>query len=133
MTTPGFSSKIPVEIILTDEVILEGELRSVLSPRTVEKILKVLPVTSRIHLWKKELYFEIGIQMGSEKAVSSCNAGDIAYWPQGDAICLFFENMMPYGKVNPIGNFTTPNFDEVFESLRSGMGIRFRLKTSESS
>ena len=128
MTSSGFSSKVPIEFILGDKVILEGELRSVLSPRTIEKILKVLPVKSRIHLWKKEIYFEIGIRMGSEKAVSSCKAGDIAYWPQGDAICVFFENMTPAGKVNPIGQITTTNFEEMFESFSSGMGISLRQK-----
>lgn len=128
MNAPKFSSQISIEFSLSNNVVLEGELRSVLSPRTIDKILKVLPVNSRIHLWKKELYFEIGIRMGSEKSISTCNAGDIAYWPQGDAICLFFEKMVPYGNVNPIGQIKTKGFDEVFETLRSGMPITFRKK-----
>ena len=126
MKDPEFSSKIPVEFILSEDLIIEGVLRSVLSPRTIEKILKVLPINSRVHLWKKEIYFEIGIRMGSEKAVSSCQAGDIAYWPQGDAICLFFEDMTPYGKVNPLGQISSDNLTEIFASLRSGMPISFR-------
>ncbi len=130
MNNPEFTSKTPVEFVLSSNVILEGELRSVLSPRTVEKILKILPMNSRIHLWKKELYFEVGIRMGSEKAISSCNAGDIAYWPQGDAICLFFDNMKPYGKVNPVGKITSNTYVTVFEALRSGMPISFRKKTT---
>ncbi len=130
MNNPEFTSKIPIEFVLSNDVILEGELRSVLSPRTIDKILKILPVNSRIHLWKKEVYFEVGIRMGSEKEVSSCNAGDIAYWPQGDAICLFFENMAPHGKVNPIGQITLNNLDEIFNTLRSGMPISFRQKTT---
>jgi len=130
MNSPEFSSKIPIEFVFSNDIILEGELRSVLAPRTIEKIVKILPKNSRIHLWKKELYFEVGIRMGSEKAVSSCNAGDIAYWPQGDAICLFFEKMAPYGKVNPIGHITTINLQEIFESFRSGMPISLRQKAT---
>ena len=130
MKTPGFSSKILIEFVLSNNEIVEGELRSVLSPRTIDKIFKILPVTSRIHLWKKELYFEVGIRMGSEKAVSTCTAGNIAYWPQGDAICLFFEDMTPAGKVNPIGQITTSNLKEIFDSLRSGMGIILRQKAT---
>ncbi len=109
---------------------MEGELRSILSPRTIDKILKVLPINSRIHLWKKEIYFDIGIRMGSEKAVTSCEAGDIAYWPQGDAVCIFFENMTPAGKVNPLGKITPIDFEEFFTALRSGMPITFRLKST---
>jgi hypothetical protein len=123
MKNPEYPSKIPIKFILDNRLFLEGELRNVLSPRTIEKITKILPIKSRIHLWKKELYFEVGIRMGSEKAVSSCNTGDIAYWPQGDAICLFFDNMTPYAKVNPIGQITSINLAEIFEALRSGMSI----------
>ncbi len=71
--------------------------------------------------------------MGSEKAVSSCEAGDIAYWPQGDAICLFFDTMTPYGKVNPIGQFTGINYESAFEHLRSGMSAVLRQKSSSDS
>ena len=128
MKDPEFTSKISVEFILSEDLIIEGELRSVLSPRTIDKILKALPLNSRVHLWKNEIYFEIGIRMGSEKAVSSCKAGDIAYWPQGDAVCLFFEDMTPYGKVNPLGQISSDNLTEIFTSLRSGMPISFRKK-----
>jgi hypothetical protein len=68
--------------------------------------------------------------MGSEKAVSSCEAGDIAYWPQGDAVCIFFEKMTPAGKVNPLGKISSIDFEEVFASLRSGIPIAFRLKST---
>jgi hypothetical protein len=130
LTSPKFSSKIPIEFIIGNDISIEGELRSVLSPRTLEKILKILPIKSRIHLWKKEFYFEIGIRMGSEKAVTSCDAGDIAYWPQGDAVCLFFEKMKPYGKVNPIGHILTTDLEGIFKDLRSGMSVIFRQKIS---
>jgi hypothetical protein len=122
------SPTIGVEIIINNDISLEGELRSILSPRTIDRILPKLPITSRIHLWKKELYFEIGIRMGSEKAVSTCNAGDIAYWPQGDAFCLFFEEMTPFNKVNPLGQFEKVSFDTIFSKIQSGMPVVLRKK-----
>jgi hypothetical protein len=125
-----FTSKTTIEFVLSGNQIIEGELRSVLAPRTIDKILKVLPINSRIHLWKKEIYFEIGIRMGSEKALTSCEAGDIAYWPQGDAVCIFFEDMAPAGKVNPLGKIAPIDFEEVFASFRSGMPISVRLKST---
>ncbi|MFX1343165.1 MAG: cyclophilin-like family protein, partial [Promethearchaeota archaeon] len=101
MNASTLTPKIPVEIIINNDIKLEGELQSILSPRTIDRIVPKLPIASRLHLWKRELYFEIGIRMGSEKSVSTCNAGAIAYWPQGDAVCLFFEEMTPFNKVNP--------------------------------
>lgn len=129
MEKSTLSPRIPVEFIIGNDLILEGEIRSILSPRTIERILPILPIQSRIHLWKKELYFEIGIRMGSEKAISSCDAGAIAYWPQGDAICLFFEKMTPYSKVNPIGQLSKVDFKPIFSQIKSGMPIILRLKS----
>ncbi len=128
MNTSELSPTIAIEIIINNDISLEGELRSILSPRTIDRILPKLPITSRIHLWKEELYFEIGIRMGSEKAVAACNAGDIAYWPQGDAICLFFTAMTPFNKVNPLGQFTNVDYESVFKQIRSGMPVVLKEK-----
>ena len=128
MDQSEFTTRSPVEFILPDNLVLEGELRSVSSPRVVERILARLPIQSRIHLWKKEFYFEIGIRMGLEKAVSSCKAGDIAYWPQGDAVCLFFDEMSPFSKVSPIGQFSLSDYNEVFGQVQSGTPITMRQK-----
>lgn len=128
MEQSEFTTRTPVEFILPDNLIIEGELRSVFSPRVIERILASMPIQSRVHLWKKEFYFEIGIRMGLEKAVSSCKAGDISYWPQGDAVCLFFDEMTPYSKVSPIGQFNLSDFDEVFGKIRSGTPITMQQK-----
>lgn len=128
MEKTEFTTRTPVEFVISENLVIEGELRSVLSPRLVERMLSVMPIQSRIRLWKKEFYFEIGIRMGLEKAVSLCKEGDIAYWPQGDAVCLFFEKMTPYSKVSPIGHFTLSDYEEVFGQVRSGMTIIMRQK-----
>jgi hypothetical protein len=127
-----FVSRIPIEFVISNDLTLTGELHRVLSPRTIDRLLSKMPVNSRIHLWKKELYFEVGIRMGAEKAVTKCNGGDIAYWPQGDAVCLFFQTMTPYSKVSPLGQFTSVDFEKTFEKLHSGMPIKIRqIKSSE--
>ena len=124
MTEKELESNILVQFKIGDSLILEGNLRHVLAPRTIDRILKILPITSRIHLWKDEIYFEIGAKMGAEKSIPKCNAGDLAYWPQGDALCIFFKDMTPYSSVNPIGQLTTPNFEAEFAKIRSGLGIQ---------
>ena len=130
MGNSTFVSRIPIEFIIGNDLVLTGELNSVLSPRTIDRLLKKIPINSRIHLWKKELYFEVGIRMGVEKVAETCNAGDIAYWPQGDAVCLFFQTMRPFSKVSPLGQFTSVDFKKVFEQIHSGMMIKIRKTTS---
>ena len=103
MANSALSSKIPIQFKIEDVLTLDGELRTVLAPRTIERILALTPISGRLHLWKQEIYFEAGVKMGAEKSKTSCKAGEICYWPQGDAICIFFEDLTPYSKVNPIG------------------------------
>jgi hypothetical protein len=125
MTESEFSSRIPVEFRIESVCTLNGELRTVLAPRTVGRILSLLPIDSRLHLWSQEAYFGIGARIGLEKAVTQCKCGDLAYWPQGDAICLFFRDMMPLSKVNPIGRISTSALERVFERIKTGVMIRF--------
>lgn len=125
MTESEFSSRIPVEFRIENVCTLNGELRTILAPRTVGRILSLLPIDSRVHLWSQEAYFGVGARIGLEKAVTQCKCGDLAYWPQGDAICLFFKDMAPLSKVNPIGRISTSALERVFERVKTGMMIRF--------
>lgn len=49
-----------------------------------------LPLTSKAHVWGKEIYFEIPVRIGLENSRELVSFGDVGYWPQGNAICLFF-------------------------------------------
>lgn len=118
-------AEIKIKIEVGNDVILEGLLRTVLAPRTVNRVSSLLPIISRAHVWKEEVYFEINAQMGLEKATMQMKAGDIAYWPQGDAICIFFHAMNPISKVNPIGELLPTNYEETFSKIKSGMPVKF--------
>jgi hypothetical protein len=41
-----------------------------------------------------------------EKATRKIEKGDIAYWPLGDAVCVFHDSVEPYSDVNVIGRIT---------------------------
>ena len=125
MTESEFPSRIPVEFTIENVCTLNGELRTVLAPKTVGRIISLLPINSRLHLWNQEAYFGVGARIGPEKAVMQCKSGDLAYWPQGDAVCLFFKDMTPFSKVNPIGRISTTALEGVFERIRTGTMIRF--------
>ena len=99
-------SRIPIKLIIENIGETEGELIRHLAPRTVDAILKKLPVEGRAALWKEEIYFEIPVAAGAEKAKPTVKKGDLAYWPMGKALCVFYGESQPYSAVNIIGQIT---------------------------
>jgi len=115
-------SRIPIKIIVEGLGEAEGELIRHLAPRTVDAIANRLPIEGRAALWKEEVYFEIPVKMGEEKAKATVETGTIAYWPMGSAICIFYGSSQPYSPVNIIGKVTKNH--EMFRQVKSGMKIR---------
>ena len=115
-------SRIPIKIIVEGLGEAEGELIRHLAPRTADAIANKLPIEGRAALWKEEVYFEIPVKMGEEKAKATVETGTIAYWPMGSAICIFYGSSQPYSPVNIIGR-VTKNL-EMFRQVKSGMKIR---------
>jgi hypothetical protein len=97
-----------VEVVFKMEGVGEakGVLKRFLSPKTVDAILRALPIHSRAVVWKEEVYFETPVKAGLEKPKSEVEAGDIAYWPLGSAVCVFYGKSQPYSPVNLIGKVT---------------------------
>jgi hypothetical protein len=82
----------------------EAELIRVKSPLTAESIWRAVPLSGKASVWMDaEVYFPAGIKRGLEKATRKVEEGDIAYWPLGDAICVFYGKIEPYSDVNVIG------------------------------
>ena len=100
----------------------EGELVRFLAPRTIDMILRKLPIEGRAALWKEEVYFETPIKMGEEKAKGNVENGTIAFWPMGSAVCIFYGASQPYSPVNVIGKITGDL--ELFRQVKSGTKIR---------
>ena len=115
-------SRIPIRIMIEGIGEAEGELIRHLAPRTVDAIVNKLPLEGRAALWKEEVYFEIPVKMGEEKAKATVETGTIAYWPMGSALCIFYGSSQPYSPVNVIGK-VTKNL-EMFRQVKSGMKIR---------
>ena len=53
-------------------------------------IQDVLPISARCQKWGKEIYFPIPVDMANEGGQEVVELGDVAYWPPGKALCLFF-------------------------------------------
>ena len=94
------------------------ELDDAFSPKTCKDILDSLPFSVNAHLWGEEIYTdESPISQPEENAKDLVDLNDVAYWPSGKAICLFFGptpigkkgEIKPYSPVNVVGKITDPD------------------------
>jgi hypothetical protein len=58
--------------------------------RTAQAIWETLPIKGRINLWGDEIYFSIPLSLELEAGQELVNIGDLGYWPDGNAFCIFF-------------------------------------------
>ena len=59
--------------------------------RAARAFWKQLPIETKASTWGHEIYFPVPIELASTKDDKDVVAmGDIAYWPPGSAVCIFF-------------------------------------------
>ena len=121
-------SHIKIKFLIENLGEAEGELVRFLAPRTIDTIVRKLPIEGRAALYKEEVYFEIPIKMGEEKAKSTVEEGTIAFWPMDGALCVFFGKSQPYSPVSILGKVTS-NL-EIFKQVKSGSTIKVQLVTA---
>ena len=122
MTTEEDVSRIKIRFRIEGLGEAEGEFVRFLAPRTVDTLVRKLPIEGRAALWKEEVYFEIPVKMGEEKAKPTVETGTIAFWPMGGAICIFYGQSQPYSPVSILGKITK-NL-ELFKQVKSGTTIK---------
>lgn len=57
---------------------------------TANAIWLALPFEAYVNVWGEEIYFEIPVDMSIENGRTQMKVGEVAYWPTGNALCLFF-------------------------------------------
>lgn len=71
---------------------------------TAQKIANSLPIRGSFNTWGDEIYFSIPVEADLDKsAKEEVEVGDLGYWPEGSAFCIFFgpTPMSPKGKIVP--------------------------------
>jgi hypothetical protein len=127
LSAEGDISRIKVKFIIENLGEAEGELVRFLAPRSIDTIVRKLPVEGRAALYKEEVYFETSLKMGEEKAKPTVEQGTIAFWPMGSALCVFYGKSQPYSPVSILGKVTS-NLD-LFKQVKSGTKIMVALAT----
>lgn len=95
--------------IRVGDVTLQGELNE--SP-TASLIWKALPMEGTGNRWGEEIYCAIPVKAElDDTARAVVERGDLGYWPQGQALCIFFgptpvsrgDEIRPASPVNLVG------------------------------
>lgn len=96
----------------------EAELLENERPKTCEAIWNALPVEAELEIWKEEVYFELPVKIPLENPTPKTVAGDVCYWPNGPALCIFFGGSQP---ISPVTTFAKIESGlEKFCKLRGG-------------
>lgn len=82
---------------------------------TADALYLALPLEAYVNVWGEEIYFEVPVSMKLEKGRKVLEVGEVAYWPQGEAFCLFFgptpvsKGASPeaYSPVSPLGRIVS--------------------------
>ncbi|NIA07814.1 MAG: hypothetical protein GWP14_09330 [Actinobacteria bacterium] len=122
--------------IISGEVELIAELND--SP-SVQALVDILPLELRMSRWGDEYYGDCGLDVKEEpQARTLMKVGELAVWPPGSALCIFFgstpastgDEPVAASKVNPIGRVNSQL--EPLKKLGSSIKVRVELaKTSQ--
>lgn len=103
--------------ITAGEVQVTGEL---FDTATAEAILEALPITGQGQRWGGEIYFSIPVSAELEAdARDVLEAGELGYWPTGNAFCIFF-GKTPASQADEIRSASDVNvFGRISQDLTS--------------
>jgi len=107
------------------------------SPKTVQAILSKLPIEVNINRWGDELYTEkTRVVEKEENAKRQVKLFDVAYWPEGNALCLFYGptpiseegKILAYSPVNIVGRIIPDNDEKesVLKRIKNSTKVVFK-------
>lgn len=93
-------------------------------------IWQALPLQARANTWGEEIYFSIPVKTKIENPQEIVERGDLGYWPEGPAFCIFFGptpissrgEIRPASSVEIVGKFSGD--PKEFQKVKSGQTIK---------
>jgi len=109
------------------------ELDDALSPKTFKAILENLPIEFSINKWGEELYTDrttIAVEQ-EDNAKTEVNKLDVAYWPEGNALCLLYgpTPISKNGKTlaySPVNIVDSSNKDDILNQIKEQAKVIIR-------
>lgn len=111
-----------------ENISIEAELND--SP-TSKDLINLLPIEGISQIWGEEIYFSTSINRENDDwAKETVELGDIAFWPPGNAICLFFgktpvsqgDEIRPASPTNVMGKIVGDL--EILKTVNSGDKVK---------
>jgi uncharacterized protein len=96
---------------------------------TADLIWAACPIRSVAKTWGDEIYFDTPVETEGEDLQATVELGDLAYWPPGQAFCIFFgPTPMSSGTeirpASPVSVFGRLEGDPmIFKPVRGGAAI----------
>jgi hypothetical protein len=97
--------------------------------KTAEAIWQALPLKAKASTWGDEIYFAIPVKIELKNGQEVVNLGDLGYWPEGNAFCIFFgptpvskgREIRPASAVNIFGKLIDD--PKVFQKVKRGESV----------
>ncbi len=104
--------------------------------RTARSLFGILPLKATANTWGDEIYFDFPLNMEIEDGREVVEMGDVAYWPDGPCLCLFFgrtpasrgHEIRAASPVTILGRIVGD--PKVLKSVRSGADVTVEKVTS---
>ncbi len=125
-----------IQVKISNSLLIILELDDTNSPKTVNDFIEKLPFSVDLNVWGDEIYTsQSPITQPEENAKSLVQLNDVAYWPTGKAICLFYGStpignpgeITPASPVNVLGKIISP--DKSILNNADGKSATFSLKS----
>lgn len=75
--------------LVSGDIVLEGRITDE-NPQTAEVVLDSLPIEGEAIRWGDEFYFATALEIPEENGRQDIEVGEVAFWPAGKAIAVFF-------------------------------------------
>ena len=123
-----------IKITVNDKDFL-GELNETETAKAIETNL---PIEASPSFWGDEIYFEIPVDIEeNENPEEELEVGDLAYWPDGNAFCIFYgptpsskgSEPRPASPVTVVGEVSGDA--TVLRQLDRGFGDKVKIEAAE--
>ena len=98
--------------------------------QTADAVYLALPFETYVNVWGEEIYFEIPVDMKLERGKKIMEIGDVAYWPEGKALCFFFGPTPVSTGPEPVAISPVTPIGRVVDNLERLKAIGDRMRVS---